>query len=93
MSFVRSHLEKYFDLMKQVRHEIHGNPELGFEEISTSQLLLEIFNEAGFETFPHIGGSGFLVRVQKGKGKKSIGLRAELDALPIDEKKHIFLSF
>lgn len=76
----------FFELMEKFRYELHENPELGFEEHSTAQLISKILKEASIEVFEGIGKTGLVARIKKGQSKKSIGLRAELDALAIQEE-------
>ena len=69
------------------RHHIHANPELGFSEHETARFVAEKLNAFGLdEVHEGIGGTG-VVGVLKGRpGTRAIGLRAELDALPVLEK-------
>ncbi|MDM0114634.1 M20 aminoacylase family protein [Variovorax sp. J22R133] len=69
-----------------VRHTIHQNPELGFEEHETSALVSQRLTAWGYEVERGIGGTGVVGRLQRGRGKKRIGIRADMDALPIEEK-------
>lgn len=77
--------QEFFEIMKKIRHEIHEKPELGFEEQSTQALVVKLLKEWGIETHSHIGKTGVVGRIKKGHSKKSIGLRAELDALAVTE--------
>jgi amidohydrolase len=69
-----------------VRHDIHTHPELGYEEKRTSALIQKFLHE---NDVAHKGGlakgTGVLAHIE-GKGKKAIGLRADIDALPIVEE-------
>ena len=68
------------------RHDIHKHPELGYEEVRTSKLVIEILKDLGIEVRSGIGGTGVIGIMKKGNGGKSIGLRADLDALPLREE-------
>ena len=68
------------------RHKIHRHPELAYEELRTSDLIAEVLTDAGIEVFRGIGGTGVIGILRKGQGKKSIGLRADMDALPLSEE-------
>ena len=72
----------------EIRHEIHQNPELSFEEISTAALVCSILDKYGIEYKSKIAGTGVLgaIRGEKPGSGKTILLRADMDALPIDEK-------
>ena len=70
-----------------IRRQIHSNPELGFEEIETAKLICSKLDEYGISYQSGIGKTG-IVGLIKGKNpdKKTIALRADMDALPILEK-------
>ncbi len=67
------------------RQEFHRNPELGFEEKRTSARVAELLKEFGLEVHTGIGGTGVVGVLQRGNDTRSIGLRADMDALPIKE--------
>lgn len=69
-----------------IRHDLHANPEVGFEEYRTGKVIADFLAACGIEVHRGIGGTG-VVGVLKGKceGNRSIGLRADMDALPMDE--------
>lgn len=74
-----------------LRHDIHAHPELGFEERRTAALVAEKLAAWGIEVHTGIGKTG-VVGVLKGRlapgaqGARTIGLRADMDALPMDEE-------
>ena len=72
--------------MQKWRHDIHKHPELCFEEIRTAQIVADKLREWGLEVHEGIGITG-VVGVLKGQGKsnRSIGIRADMDALPMKE--------
>ncbi|WP_376870774.1 amidohydrolase [Albirhodobacter sp. R86504] len=65
------------------RHDLHQHPELGFEEVRTSAMIAELLTGWGWEVHRGLAGTG-VVAVMGGAGP-SIGLRADMDALPIEE--------
>lgn len=74
----------------QVRHHIHRNPELGFEEYLTKELIISHLKEYGIEAiYTDFGGTGVVgvIKGELGEGKM-IGLRADMDALPISEENN-----
>lgn len=71
-------------LMLAVRHLLHANPELGFAERRTSETLAGLLNGWGFDVIRQVGGTGIVASLANGAGR-CIGLRAELDALPLRE--------
>lgn len=68
------------------RHDIHQHPELGFKENRTAEKVAELLSSFGIETYEGIGGTGIVGVLKKGNGNRAIGLRADLDALPIQER-------
>ena len=70
----------------EIRRTLHQHPELGFEELWTSQFLAKTLRNLGLEVTEHIGRTG-LVAVIKGQNPElpAIGYRADMDALPIKE--------
>ena len=68
------------------RHVIHANPELGFQETATARFVADRLRAFGLEVHEGIAGTGVVGVLRCGSGTRSIGLRAELDALPITER-------
>lgn len=68
------------------RHQIHANPELGFEETGTARFVADKLRSFGLEVHEGIGGTGVVGVLRNGAGTRAIGLRAELDALPVTER-------
>ena len=85
-------IQTFVPEMKQWRHHIHQNPEIAYEEKNTSDFIAKKLNEFGIEVHRGFGGTG-IVGIIHGKDKrdnnKSIGIRADMDALPMT-KKQIF---
>lgn len=72
------------DEMIAIRHSIHAHPELGFEEFATSERVAACLTRWGFEVSTGVGKTGVVATLRNGEGR-SIGLRADMDALPIQE--------
>ena len=68
------------------RHEIHQYPELGFEEHQTSSKVAKLLRNFGIEVYEGIGRTGIVGILKCGYSSKSIGLRADMDALGIHEQ-------
>ena len=68
-----------------LRRDIHMHPELGFEEHRTSKIVADLLQEWGIEVHTGIAGTGVVGVLKCGDGKRAIGLRADLDALPLQE--------
>ena len=67
------------------RRDLHSNPELAFEEHQTARFVAEKLREFNIEVEENIGGTGVVGTLKRGRGNLAIGLRADLDALPIQE--------
>jgi hippurate hydrolase len=69
----------------EVRHDIHRHPEMAFDEHRTAALVAERLREWGYAVTTGLGGTGVVGQLVRGQGTKRIGLRADMDALPIVE--------
>ena len=68
-----------------IRRDIHAHPELGFEEHRTSEMVARLLQEWGIEVHRGIAGTGLVGVLRRGTGTRTIGLRADMDALPLHE--------
>jgi len=68
-----------------IRRQIHAQPELGFEVGATSKLVAELLKSWGYEVHTGIGKSGVVGQLKLGNGTRRLGIRADMDALPIVE--------
>ncbi|NLA50584.1 MAG: amidohydrolase [Alcaligenaceae bacterium] len=67
------------------RRHLHAHPELGFEEHGTSDFIAEILESLGIEVHRGIAQTGVVGVLRRGTSDRSIGLRADMDALPLLE--------
>ncbi|AKQ57895.1 amidohydrolase/peptidase [Bordetella hinzii] len=68
-----------------LRRDIHAHPELAFQETRTATLVAERLRALGLEVHTGLGKTGVVGVLRAGSGKKSVGLRADMDALPMPE--------
>ena len=68
-----------------IRRHIHAHPELGFEEHRTSEMVAQLLAEWGIAVHRGIAGTGVVGVLRRGGSKRTIGLRADMDALPLLE--------
>jgi len=68
-----------------IRRQIHAQPELGFEVGATSRLVATLLAEWGYTVHTGIGKSGVVGQMKRGSGRRRLGIRADMDALPIVE--------
>ncbi|XUY28923.1 M20 aminoacylase family protein [Agrobacterium sp. rho-8.1] len=72
--------------MKETRQYLHAHPELSQEETETARFVAEKLEAWGYEVTRNVGGHGVVACLTNGTAKKSIGIRADMDALPILEE-------
>ena len=87
IKLIKKKAREFESEMISVRRAIHQNPELAFEEHETSALLADRLEKAGINAERGVGGTGVVGRIEPGKkGAKTVALRADMDALPIQEQ-------
>jgi amidohydrolase len=79
---------RYHDELTEIRRDIHAHPELGLEEHRTAERVATKLAEWGVEVHRGVGKTGVVGVLRNGDGP-SIGLRADMDALPIDEETNL----
>ena len=82
---VPKEIESLAGEMTAWRRDIHAHPELGFEEKRTSEIVAKKLESFGIEVHRGVGKTGVVGVLKSGNAKKSVGLRADMDALPIHE--------
>ena len=92
MRFVPSVLQLEAE-MRTWRHHLHAHPELGFEEVETARFIAEKLRSFGLEVTDRVGRTG-VVGTLRGRlgGGRSIGIRADMDALPMTEERSLSYS-
>ena len=89
---VASHLEQIDPTLLAVGHmvalrrELHAHPELAFHEVRTSELIAAALRDWGIPVHQSLGTTGLVGVVQSGSSPRAIGLRADIDALPLSER-------
>ena len=73
------------DWLVDIRRNIHRHPELGFEEVETSKLISEWLQKFGLEVKRGMAKTGVVGLLKGKKPGRTIALRADMDALPMDE--------
>jgi hippurate hydrolase len=71
--------------LKQIRREIHANPELSYEEVQTAELVARKLTEWGIPIIRGLGGTGVVGVIRNGTSSRAVGIRADMDALPLQE--------
>ncbi len=69
-----------------IRRDLHAHPELAFKEQRTADLVARELSSYGLQVDRGLAGTGVVATLRKGDSARAIGLRADMDALPLDEK-------
>ncbi len=83
---VLSALQEQQETFSEWRHHLHSHPELAFEEAGSAQYIADLLRSWGYDVATGIGKTGVVASLTCGAGHKSIGLRADTDALPVLEQ-------
>ncbi len=76
------------DELIRLRRDFHQHPELGFEEVRTAAVVADTLRELGFDVRTGVGRTGVVAQIGSGHGP-TIGIRADMDALPIHDQKDV----
>ena len=86
---VISRIAEFSDDLTSIRRDLHENPELGMEEFRTAEIVAKLLREWGIETHTGIGKTGVVGVLKGNKPGRQIGLRADMDALPMEERTNL----
>ena len=78
-------IASFADELTQLRHDFHRHPEIGFAEQRTSGRIAELLEEWGVSVTRGVGRTGVVGVLEGARPGRSIGLRADMDALPMEE--------
>ncbi len=86
----QDHIARWHDEFTAIRRDLHAHPELGFEEHRTARVVQERLAALGIEHHAGIGRTGVVavIRGARDGSGRSVGLRADMDALPMQEENH-----
>ena len=87
-SVMNSVTQTYEKEMIAWRHDFHAHPELNFDLNITSAKVAEILKSLGLDVYEGIGKKGIVAVLKNGDSNKSIGIRADMDALPVNEENN-----
>lgn len=82
-------IDRHYDEMVEIRRYLHQYPEVSFKEFETAKYIANFYEQIGIPYDTNIGGNGVIARLQGAKPGKTIALRADFDALPIDDQKDV----
>ncbi|MFF2446255.1 amidohydrolase [Neobacillus sp. NPDC058068] len=84
-----SKLEASYEDMVAIRRYLHQHPELSFHEDETAKFIQSFYEKLNIEVKDKVGGNGVVARVYGSKPGKTVALRADFDALPIQDEKDV----
>lgn len=79
-------IEERLPELMRIRHDLHAHPETAFEEVRTSDIVAAQLASYGIEVHRGLAGTGVVGVLRGGEAARAIGLRADMDALPIQEQ-------
>lgn len=82
-------LEESYGEMVSIRRYLHAHPELSFEEAKTAQYIKQFYESRGIEVQGNVGGNGVVSKIHGQNPGKTVALRADFDALPIQDEKDV----
>ena len=89
MSKLYQLLDEVYEEMVDLRRHLHQHPELSFEEVETPKLIAQYHEKLGHEVRTNVGGRGVVATLKGGKPGPTVALRADFDALPIQEENDV----
>ncbi len=78
-------IAEHHDELIEIRRDIHRHPEIAFEEVRTADIVAEKLASWGLDVDRGLGKTGVVGTLRAGDSNRAIGLRADMDALPVDE--------
>ncbi|WP_431800247.1 amidohydrolase [Halobacillus andaensis] len=82
-------VDKQYESMVRTRRYLHQHPEVSFEEEETAAFIQQTYDRLGIPYERNVGGNGVLATLKGGKPGKKVALRADFDALPIQEENDV----
>ena len=82
-------LEENYPEMVRIRRHLHQYPELSFQEKNTARFIADFYKNFGIPYQANVGGGGIVARISGRKPGKGVALRADFDALPIQDEKNV----
>ena len=75
--------------MREIRRDLHKHPELGTQEVRTARIVADYLTHLGLDVRTGIGGHGVVATLSAKEAEKCVALRADLDAIPMEEKNDV----
>ncbi|MFQ3543791.1 M20 family metallopeptidase [Halobacillus rhizosphaerae] len=82
-------IDEHYEKMVQTRRFLHQHPELSFQETETANFIADTYKRLGISYQTQVGGNGIVATLEGGRPGKTVALRADFDALPIQEENDV----
>ena len=89
ISLMHQELEEIYPEMIEIRRDLHQHPEVSFQEVRTPKLIADFLTDLGLEVKTGVGGRGVTAMLRGEKKGPTIAIRADFDALPIQDEKEV----
>lgn len=86
---IHTAIDAHYDEMVEIRRYLHQHPELSFHEEETAKYIASFYEKLEIPHETNVGGNGVIATLKGGKPGKTIALRADFDALPIQDQKNV----
>ncbi|TFJ93533.1 M20 family metallopeptidase [Lentibacillus salicampi] len=86
---IHKKLDELYPEMVDIRRYLHQYPELSFQETKTAQYITDFYEDLGIPYQKNVGGNGVIATLKGGNPGKKVALRADFDALPIQDEKDV----
>jgi len=83
---ITAFIKQHHGELTNIRRDIHAHPEIGFTEQRTAKIVADLLKKWGYEVHENIGKTGVVGVLKNGSSNKTVGLRADMDALPMQEE-------
>lgn len=86
---VHKAIDELYPEMINIRRHLHQHPELSFQETETARYICDFYEQLGIPYKANVGGNGIVATLKGGRPGKTVALRADFDALPIQEENDV----
>ncbi|WP_373895646.1 M20 family metallopeptidase [Virgibacillus sp. CBA3643] len=86
---IQQSIDNLYPEMVEIRRYLHQQPELSFQETETANYIANFYEKLGIPYQTKVGGNGIIATLKGGKPGKTVALRADFDALPIQDEKDV----
>lgn len=86
---IHKSIDNLYHEMVEIRRYLHQYPEVSFKEYKTAKYIADFYEKLGIPYKTKVGGNGVIATLKGGKPGKTVALRADFDALPIQDEKNV----